>query len=297
MMIPSISIGTSQYIEVIKSNLNKQLGSMENDGLKLEIVELPVGKYTFLSCNIDDKIAHTKNTGYSIFKKYVADAISDVILNQWQNILINNIIKENYYYFNEDEKNKILAFAQDYVQKNNAKFGLQLHNRRWEQINQRLSEYLENNDQLVVEGFIRFRLKEYVSDLKEAIDNAVDDFLMEREYGEFIQLLRYFVDIQDSKLELAHVIVKPNGSFALYDKNKQTINSQTIDDFILDVNNDINYEDLLVSALISLSPQKIVFHYNEKKLPNNTLKTIKDVFVGRVETCTGCEICNEHINN
>jgi putative sporulation protein YtxC len=296
-MIPSISIGTAQYIDVIKSNLNKQMSSMENDGIKLEIVELPAGKYTFLSFNIDGKLPYPNNTGYSIFKRYVADAVSDVILNQWQNILINNIIKENYYYFNEDEKNKIFSFAQDYVQKNNSQFGIQIHNRRREQINQRLSEYLENNDQLVVEGFIRFRLKEYVSDLKEAIDNAVDDFLMEREYGEFIQLLRYFVDIQDSKIDLAHVIVKPNGSFALLDKDKQTVNSQTIDDFILDINNDINYEDLLVSALISLSPQKIVFHYNEKKLPNNTLKTIQDVFVGRVETCTGCEICNELINN
>ncbi|MEG6617047.1 putative sporulation protein YtxC [Peptococcaceae bacterium 1198_IL3148] len=296
-MIPSISIGTSQYVDVIKSNLNRQISNLENNGLKLEIVELPAGKYTFLSCNINGKIPYINKSGYQIFKKYVAHAVSDVIVNQWQNILINNIIKENYYYFNEDEKDRILAFAQDYVQNKNTDFGIQLHSRRWEQINQRLNEYLENNDQLVVEGFIRFRLKEYVSDLKEAIDNAVDDFLMEREYGEFIQLLRYFVDIQDSKLDLAHVVVKPNGSFALYDNNERAINNQTIEDFILDVNDDINYEDLLVSALISLSPRKIVFHHNEKKLPKTTLKTIQDVFVGRVETCVGCEICNGQINN
>lgn len=286
MMLPNIAIGTSQHIDVVRCNLHKHLCNLAGNGQDFKITELPAGKYTFLSCQID----HTN----SKIKDYIASALSDIILDQWQNILITKIIRENYYYFNEEDRNKIYQFALEYVQQDQPA-GTMIRKRRRQQIYQRLQDYLENNNQLIIEGFIRFRLKDYVADLKEAIDNAVDDFLMEREYSEFVQLLRYFVDIQDSKIDLAHVVAKPNGNFSLYDKNHQNISNEHMEEFILDVNSDISYEDLLISALISLSPHKIVFHHNENKLHQNTLKTIKDVFVDRVETCNGCELCHKMI--
>lgn len=292
-MLPSIAIGTSQHIDVVRCNLHKQLSNLADNGLNFKITELPAGKYTFLSCCIDNNCS--KSSEDKALKKYVASALSDVIINQWQNMLITKIIRENYYYFNEEDRSKIYQFTQEYVDKRVEPSGALLHKRRREQIYQQIQDYLESNNELIIEGFIRFRLKEYVSELKEAIDNAVDDFLMEREYSEFIQLLRYFVDIQDSKIDLAHVVAKPNGNFSLYDKNKKSINNDNMEEFILDINSDISYEDLLISALISLSPHKIVFHHNENKLPQNTLKTIKDVFVDRVETCNGCELCQKMI--
>lgn len=268
---------------------------LESEGIKLEVNELPAGKYTFLSCNIGNKY-YLKNgeKGYGLFKNYVASVVSDIILNKWQNILIQDIIRENYYYFNQDEKDKILEYAQQYINEKNGEVGLTAQNHRRNQIYKLLNEYLSNHDQLVVDGFIRFRLKEYISELKTAIDSAVDDFLIEREYGEFIQLLRYFVEIQEPRIEMVHVVVKKNGLFGLYDKDKERINNNNIQDFAMDLmENEINYEDLLISALISLSPRKIVFHYNEINCPKNTLTTLKDVFVERVEVCNECEWCQE----
>jgi hypothetical protein len=46
---------------------------------------------------------------------------------------------------------------------------------------------------------------------------------MEREYKEFIRLLRYFVDIQDPKFDTIHVIVGFDGKYALFDENRREI--------------------------------------------------------------------------
>ncbi len=290
-----ISIGASQNIDLLKNSLSRQFRVLERDGLKVEINELPRGKYTFLQCclNKDSPQKHGEN-GYRIFKNYVASVVSDVILNKWESIIINDIIRDNYYYFDESERRLILENVQKYIQGNGAN-GISRNVLRRNQIYQRLCEFLNTNDQLVVEGFIRFRLKEYISELRNAIENAVDDFLMEKEYGEFIQLLRYFVEIQDPRVDITHVVAKSNGHFCLYDDKKQNISNDYLEDVVMQIDNEISYEDLLISALISISPRKIVFHYQENNFPASTVKTIKEVFVGRVETCTGCEWCQNEI--
>ena len=50
---------------------------------------------------------------------------------------------------------------------------------------------------------------------------------MEREYREFIRLLKYFVDIQDPKFEIIHVVLKPDNKYILLDENKKEITNIT----------------------------------------------------------------------
>ncbi|MTI79701.1 MAG: putative sporulation protein YtxC [Firmicutes bacterium] len=297
-MNPDISIGATKHIDLIKSNLNRQVQGMENNGMKLEVDELPLGKYTFLNFNV--KKANSGYQNYQLFKNSVASVISDVILNKWENYIIYDIIRENYYYYNEDERNKIFKYAQEHVNNNEGITELDykpVHQDRRAQIYQQLKEYLSNNDHLVVDGFIQFRLKDYVSFLREVTESAVDEFLMEREYDEFIQILRYFAEIQEPKVNEVHVVLKPDSTYKLYDENKDVINSDYLEEFIMTMNEEINYEDLVISALISISPKEIVFHHDKEKIPNNTIKTIKDVFIDKVNVCNGCQWCETEMKS
>lgn len=291
-MNPNISIGASKHIDLLKLNLNKYANYLKDNGYKLEINELPVGKYTFLRCNLDD--SRNKNGSCQIFKNYVADVVSDIILNKWENYIIYDIIRQNYFYYNEDEKNKIFRYAQKHVSSKgmSSDDGKTVYQNRRSQIYRQLQEHLSSYDELIIDGFIQFRLKDYVSFLSEVIESAVDEFLMEKEYDDFIQILRYFAEIQEPRVNEAHVLVKTDGSFKLYDENKNIINSDYLEDFILTINEEINYEDLVISALISISPKKIIFHHTKNNAPENTIKTVKDVFVGRVSVCGGCEWCS-----
>lgn len=296
-MVQGISIGATRNVDAIRDKLWRELNLLEREGFKVNLEENPVGKFTFLSCKVSDYALKRfkQEDASAIIKHYVANALSELILAQWEKQLLNDIIRENYYYFNEEERNTIYSYALGYVNHCDPGFteGSLYQIKRKSKILQKMLEFFRNNNDINIEGFIRFRLKDYITELQEAADRAVDDFLMEREYKEFIQLLRYFVEIQDPRTDVAHVVIKPNGVFKLYDSQYKVINSDYLEGFIVDlIDSEINYEDLLISALITIAPKEIVFHPGKGECPRNTIETIKNVFSHRVKECPGCQLCN-----
>ena len=296
-----ISIGTSSHIDLIKSKLDTEFGLLANDGMIIDCEEKPKGGYVFLGYNIADY----GNAGYSekdtdqIFKHYIADVVSDVIINRWEKNIISNIIKENYYYFNDEEKGTIFDYTikkLDHIEEN-PEDSLLYRLSRKSLVLQKLVEYLHSNSQIIVEGFIRFRLKEYIHELKSAIEKAVDDFMMEREYKEFIRLLKYFVDIQEPRVDQVHVLMKPSGFFKLLDGQNNNINNEYLEGFIFDLgDSDINHEDLLISALITIAPNRIVLHFKENPKIAHMVDTIRNVFGNRATQCSGCDLCKNTKN-
>jgi len=284
MMSQCLSIGAAHYKELLKDTLCKELRVLKDQGLEVHMEESPVGSLTFLACSVSgcEQIE-------PVFKDQIAGVVADLITSKWKDKLLKDIIRNNYYYFDDEEKGTIYNYAQkkiNYNEKSREK------DRLW--ILRRLTEYLNFNSNLVIDGFIRFRLKEYVNDLYEVADQAVDDFLSEREYKEFIQLLRYFVEIQDPRAELVNVVIRPSGVFQLYDEVGRVINSDYLKDFMVEfAENEINYEDLLISALITISPKKIMVHTGNGDFPAGTLETIRQVFADRVSQCQGCSMCRQ----
>ncbi len=279
-----LSIGAAHHQELLKDSLGKELRALKNQGLDVRMEESPVGSLTFLACSVSGS-----EQLEPVFKHQIAGVIADLITSKWKDKLLKDIIRNNYYYFDEEEKVTIYDYAQKKLNHNERS---REKNKLW--ILRRLIEYLNFNSNLVIDGFVRFRLKEYVNDLYDVADQAVDDFLSEREYHEFIQLLRYFVDIQDPRAELVNVVLRPSGVFKLYDEKGQVINSDYLKDFMVELaENEINYEDLLVSALITIAPRKITVHLGNDDFPASTLETICQVFAERVSKCQGCSLCRQ----
>jgi len=170
--------------------------------------------------------------------------------------------------------------------------GRKVEIRRRNIIVRKLSEYFEYSNNLILDGFVNFRLKEYIKDLEDIVDRAVDDFLMEREYKEFIRLLRYFVEIQSPKYDTIHIIIEYDGKYTVLDEMKNEITNECIDEFINEIpEEEINYDDLLVSSLITFAPKKIVIHSKGQLKNKELLETIKNVFSDKVSFCSGCEMC------
>lgn len=153
-------------------------------------------------------------------------------------------------------------------------------------------EYFEHSNSVILDGFVNFRLKDYVKDLEEIVDKAVDDFLMEREYKEFIRLLRYFVDIQEPKFNVIHIIAGYDNKYILLDENKHEITNECLQEFMNDLpEGEINYDDLLVSSLITMAPRKLIIHGTKGFRNKELLETIKNVFWGKLIVCSECELC------
>jgi len=279
------------------------LDFFERNGLKLNMEESDAGEYTFLSCYLagfrDGVCKEKEKDNQIILKNYIADAVSDIILSHWETILLHDIIRQNYYYFGDDEKKLIYKYAVLHINKKAEgplKSVYQIS--RKNKLFQKVMDYLKFNNYIVIDGFIRFRLKEYLGELKEAADKAVDDFLMEREYKEFIQLLKYFVEIQEPQIDIVHVLIRAGSVFKLFDDKMRPIRSDYLGGLFIDLmGNEINYEDLLISALVTIAPKRITFHFKKNQCLPITLEAIKNIFAGKVNECGGCELCIPYLKN
>ena len=63
----------------------------------------------------------------------------------------------------------------------------------------------------------------------------MDDLLIEKEYGEFIRLLRYFVEIQEPKVDEIHVVVGEDNRYVLLDSSLRIINNDLLEDLAREI--------------------------------------------------------------
>jgi len=294
-----ICIGVDGRAEDIMQHMNNQLQQLKSKKINYSIDEVDSDGSTSIICRIDDgKLYKEKSVqSYKTLKILVSNALADYIIRQYEEKLISRIINGNYCYFNAVEKKEILNKALKIVRNEERTFLNTLFQiRRRNVIVRKLLDYFENTDSLILDGFVNFRLKDYIKDLEEIVDKAVDDFLMEREYKEFIRLLRYFVDIQEPKYDTIHVIAGFEGKYILLDEKKGEITNECIQEFVNEIQDgEINYDDLLVSTLITFAPRKIVIHCTGQIKNKELLETIKNVFSGKVFICNGCETCTINV--
>lgn len=290
-----LCIGVEGSTDAVKQHITNELKHLKSKKMDYSINETDSCGMASIICSVnDDKLYNEKSKqSFKALKMHVSNALADYIIRQYEEKLIGRIISGNYCYFNSAERKEILKQAQKIVRNDDKTFINTLFQiRRRNIIIRKLLDYFESTNSIIIEGFVNFRLKDYIKDLEEIVDKAVDDFLMEREYKEFIRLLRYFVDIQDPKFDTIHVIVGFDGKYALFDENRREITNECIQEFVNEISEgEINYDDLLVSSLITLAPRNIVIHCIVRFKNRELLETIKNVFCGKVFLCNGCDMC------
>lgn len=282
-----ISIGLMKDVEEIKAKLQKDCIVLSQQGFRVVIDEVHKGNLTFLDCNIIEGELSFRSYELikGLLKTYVAKILAEYILFQEEQNLIRGILTSQYNYLSEEEQQLIFEKIVKKVQDNQCEFHPYYTN-----VLDSLHDYLGNNHELIVEGFIHFRLKDYRDSLARIVELVAEDFMTELEYKEFVRILRYFVDVQKPKIDEVHVVLREGNAFAILDSLGKDINHYCFDNVDVNCQGEANKEDLLVTALITIAPYSIVMHCtcNEK----NTIETIKNVFADRVVVCSGCDVCH-----
>lgn len=275
----------------VYNRVDKGIEALKEEGL---IVKKDIDrKKRFLYINYtmkDSKIAD----GDNLFKYHMADILSDAIINEMEEKIAYKILSSQHNYFNGQERKAIIKhFKKDYRnQVYKYTEGVICTISRKAKMFEQIREYLDEDHVINIEGFARFRLRDYIEVLENNIDKAVEDFLMEKEYYEFIRLLKYFVDVQESKIDTVHVLMSENGKYKLYDDRNKIINNEDLESLAEEMaDKDISYDDLLISSLITLAPKKIVLHVISRISKKEIFNTIRNVFSDKVSICSGCNLC------
>lgn len=290
-----LSVGLIGTTDQVRDRLQQDCTTLKQEGFRVAIDEINKGHYTFLGCNVMEGELSFRNYERikNLFKNYVAKILTEIIIEHEEKKLLKKIINSNYYYFNNDERGVILANALSLLATSNSAFTDFDINSRRSKVMSKILEYLDSHHELVLEGFVNFRLKDYRKRLVEIVDSAVDDYMLDLEYKEFIRVLRYFVDIQEPKVEEVHVVIGKSGIYKILDASGNAVSNKYLDNFVAESLGEINYEDILLTSLISISPYNIMVHSSDPDSSFNIISTIQNVFEGRVAICEGCHICTK----
>ena len=149
-----------------------------------------------------------------------------------------------------------------------------LYNRRKALIEESALNYLKENSYIILSGFINFRLEEYKNELKKLCHNAAEEFSAIREYDEFLNMLRFFVSVQSPKEKTVHII-KKGDSLRIFNKWHKDITDFYAEEFAFSTE-EFTDEDIMLSALITIAPRKIVVH--DKRENDKIYDTLSSVF-------------------
>ena len=264
----------------------------------IEIIQYLLNKISNLNfpdiiyCNktfkkYENVIMHCRNTNYEKFKNIISSLVSDIIIKFYQEKLVRRMISVNYFYFEDYEKKLIYENCKEFL--------LQSKEEVYETLFKEIEKYVNDKRNIYIQGIVNFRISEYIKALDNIVDIGVNKYIIEKEYKEFINLLKIYVNSAECKTDILHLIYS-NGESILLDKEKNIISLENNNINNLKYLSDITFSsnDIALNTLLSMLPKKIEIHIIDKE--DEFINTLKLIFESRINICTECNICKTYRN-
>ena len=233
-------------------------------------------------------IIHYTGIDNELFYTKLATILSYLVIDYFEKDLIKKILLNNYFYFDNSEFNKIFALcSENLCDDENFSF-----TNRQLKLFDAFYEYISHNHSIILSGFINFRLSKYRKLLEELVDFSVNEYIIEREYLEFVSLLKLYINSQVSSHETVHLISLEHDTLLLdenmqqIDIDKNALNAKYLSDVSFSTN------DYVLNTLLNILPKKIYLHLVAPFSNLDFLNTLQLIFENRIELCHDCNICN-----
>ena len=225
---------------------------------------------------------------------YISNILYNIVIEKYREKELFNFLTETYFFLKQEEilevEEMIMKFLRSEENLKDEKMIFCIS--KINSIIEKIKTCLEENEEINIKGFITFRMKELREDIEEIIDKVVEEYMVEKEYKEFVKLLKYFVDIQESKIEKINIYIHEGGGYELKDGYGNDIFNEFMKELSeCKIDTEAKIEDIIISGLITNAPKQVIIHHKENCLNAEFIETIVNVFGDRVFYCTGCTNC------
>lgn len=230
-----------------------------------------------------------------LVRRLVSEAAAEYILEEKEHQLAAKLLMTEFEFNDEEEAERILQWYLMLLAKDDSPPGDFAQQRR-RKLKDSIFVCLSESPDLNLDGYITFRMQTYMQELREMAEYAVDEFMLDQQYEEFVSLLKYFVYFQEPLMPLVHVIHKGEEDFLLLDGSLRPIDKVRHEGLIMErLDQDMELEDMVVSTLISVSPARMIIHTRDPDLP--VIRTLAHIFDNRAEVCCSCPECSSFLGN
>jgi len=274
----------------IKTNNEDILTYLQNEFSEFNMLNVFYSRHEFKSYK--NSIIHYTGIDNELFYTKLATILSYIVIDFFEQSILKTILCSNYFYFDNSEINNILALCNENICDSDE---FSFANRQMLLFNS-FYEYISTHHSIVLSGFINFRLKDYRCLLENLVDFSVNEYIIEREYLEFISLLRLYINSQVPSSQTLHIISLENNLVLLDEKmkvidiDKHALNAKYLSDVSFSNN------DYVLNTLLNLLPQKIYLHLASPLSNLEFINTLQLIFEKRIEMCHDCNICNLYKN-
>ena len=157
----------------IKTNNNRAINYLLDEFSNAKLNNLYISTSKFKLYN--NFIIHYKGKELDTFYTIIADILSSLIINLYEENLIKRIISSNYFYFADIEQRKILDICKNYLYCGD----LDEVSLRQDSLKISLIDYFANNKSVILDGFINFRINDYIKIIDYIVDLAVNKFVID----------------------------------------------------------------------------------------------------------------------
>ena len=231
-------------------------------------------------------IIHYNGNNNDLFIKKISSLLSLFVIDELEENFIKRSLISNYFYFDSIEREEIINICSDIMVEDFSS----LFDKKFTTLSNIFENYLLENNKLFLEGFINFRLQKYQKILDDITNEAVNSYIIEKEYLEFISLLKIYINSQKSTCDIVHIIYSQSQSILL-NENKEILSNNSINSsakYLSDIS--FSENDYTLNSLLTLLPKKIYIHLIDNFV-DDFLITLQSIFENRISICTDCNIC------
>lgn len=273
-----------QDLKEILKKKNITIGVVESKECDTHIIKI--------LCDDDSYNDRVKN----LINLYISNILYKIVIDKYKEREMFDFIIDTYFFLKHDEiievEEQIMNVLKCDESLKDEKLVYCMN--KMNNIIEKIKDCIEENDEMNINGFITFRMKELREDIEQIIDKVIESYMVEKEYKEFVKLLKYFVDIQESKIEEVDILLKEGGGYSIRDNNGNDIFNEFIKELAdCRVDADANVEDVIISGLITNAPKVVIIHGRENCINKEFLETISNVFGNRALFCDGCSLCRK----
>lgn len=230
----------------------------------------------------------TANESDSSLHYMLIQGLIHVFLLHRESSWLTDIIRNCYYYEDEDEVGQIYEMCLSFLKEPQSEEEKMVpchelsHGQHIKLLHQVFQKALNEETVFHFDSIVTFRLYEYRQELIEFVGYAIDEYKREEEYQLYIEHLREYINLKP--VGVTHLIILQGEPFQFYNTKGHCFTPSELKSLSREEPLylfGLNEEELNIAPLIALAPEKISLYGDNYQDPKSL--TVRNVFQERVE--------------
>lgn len=219
-------------------------------------------------------IIHYTGSNAHDFYFYISDLLSKFIIENYEDKFIMKQINLDFFYFTREEQNEIFVNLKSFL--NTTK----IFNEKKLILQEIFNSYISSTKSCIIDGYINFRLTDYQSFINKYLETTIHDYIIHKEYLEYINILKNYIEEKIPQTNLIHLIYSTDEK-SLIDEDNNLITTTSEKKYLSDIS--FSENDFILNSILSLMPGKIIIHCDNEQ--DNFIQFLAAIFGEKCKFC------------